>query len=310
MKISVYKEGIHVGIQPIRTLKHNITHRLVERSEDFIKELYLDKRLAQFIKYHAKGSYLKDRQTPYIDENGVINIHETFLSYIWIISFTIFILYEEGIAIPDQIIKGLKPYKNQNPELIEIAKELFDYAKSLIVSYSPWDKDYFPNPEFYDSQTIEGWYIERTNDIYVETMNFILFHEIAHAENKHLRKKKEERLEGDELKKLELEADTRAIELILKGCRNQNVTEISILVGLASMLFCRRDLSGDNEHPNIDVRINNYLSIIKPANDSVIWGMLVVFLKLWDEQFSHNFVHGKIYNDFREMYYEISQQIK
>lgn len=309
MKTSFYKPT-HKGLQPIRVLKHNIAHRLVNRSEDLILELHLDKRLAKHINYHSKDTALVDYQMPYIDSDGVINIHETFLSYIWIVSYTIFILYEEGIAIPDKISKGLTPHKSQSPELIDLTLELFDYGKSLITSYSTWDKDYFPNPEYYDPKTTEGWYVERTNDIYVETLNFILFHEIAHAEYMHVNQVVEGKLTSQERKKLELEADSRAIELIFKQTRSDVATEVSVLIGFAAMIFLKNTVDGGPKHPDVDVRINNYLSHIKPKEDNVIWGMLVVFLKLWDKQFQHNFVHKKIYNDFREMYYELASQIK
>lgn len=301
----------HTGIQPIRVLKHNITHRLADRHEELIKNLHVDLKLSKHIRYDSKNvSVKKDKQMPYIDEHGVIHIHESFMSYIWIVSFTIFILYEEGIAIPDTILKGGTPYKNQNLTLIESAKELFDYGKSLLTSYFPWDKEYFPNPEYYDRKSEEGWYIERTNDLYVEAMNYILFHEIAHAEYQHVSQKVGGNLKSEQIKVLEMQADTRAMELILANCRSRIVTEISILVGLASMIFFKDNLSGDEEHPDVDERINNFLSIVKPDNDNVVWGMLVVFLKLWSEQFGFDFSHGKIYNNFREMYYELAAKLR
>ena len=309
MKTSFYKL-IHTGIQPIRVLKHNITHRLVERNEDLIKDLHLDKRLARYIKYNADKSSLVYKQMPNIDVDGVINIHETFLSYIWIVSYTIFVLYEEAIAIPSLILKGESSHKSQSPELIKLTLELFDYGKSLITSYSSWDKDYFPNPEYYDPKTIEGWYIERTNDIFVEAVNFILFHEIAHAEYMHVNQVIDGKLSDEDRKKLELEADSRAIELIFMKTRSTLASEVSVLISLAAMLFFRNSVKGGPKHPDIDVRINNYLSYRKPEVDNVIWAILVVFLKLWDEQFEHGFTYKKTYNNFRDMYYELIAQVK
>ncbi len=45
MKTSV-KQETHIGQQPIRVLKHNLTHRLVERHEGLIKKLQSDFKLA------------------------------------------------------------------------------------------------------------------------------------------------------------------------------------------------------------------------------------------------------------------------
>ena len=102
MKASVKKET-HVGEQPIRVLKHNLTTRLVERNEEYITLLQSDFRLNKNIKYHIAGLPLIDRQTPFIDEEGVINLHETYLSYVWIVCYYFFVLHEEILAIPDLI---------------------------------------------------------------------------------------------------------------------------------------------------------------------------------------------------------------
>src|SRR5690554_3011573 len=102
MKVSVRKQTHH-GTQPVRVLKHNLTHRLVDRNEALIRQLHSDFRLAKNISYHIGELPLVHRQTPFIDENGLINIHETYLSYIWAVSFCMFVIYEEGIAIPDQL---------------------------------------------------------------------------------------------------------------------------------------------------------------------------------------------------------------
>lgn len=309
MKVSI-KKDTHNGTQPVRVLKHNLTHRLVERNETLIKQLHSDFRLAKNIKYHIAELPLYDHQTPYIDEYGIINIHETFLSYIWAISYCMFVIYEEGIAIPDQLKRGIPTHKKHCPELIEIAKDLFGYAKSLIVVFSDWDKENLPNPEYFDEQTEEGWYILRNNDLYVEVVNFILCHEIAHAELEHINKKINNVLSEEQIKQLELDADTRAIHLMLEKCRNIRITELALIIGLASMLFSGNSLDGGKGHPDIDKRIENVISIISPKDDSSIWPLLVLFIKLWDEQFSFNFSHETHYNNYKELYYELINQAK
>ncbi len=309
MKKSVLGEN-HIGLQPIRVLKHNLIERLEIRSKEFIELLKKDFRLSENIKYNSYPFPLVNGQKPYIDKDGMIHIHETYLSYLWMITFSMVVMYEEGIAIPDQIIRDTPTHKNQNLELLGLAEELFDYAKSLVTAYSKWDIDYFPNPEFYDANNEEGFYIKASTDLYVEAMNFILFHEIAHAELKHIEQKNNNNLEGDGVKALEIEADSRAIVLLLKNHRNLKISHLAITVGLASMLFMSRDLEGGNSHPNIDVRIENAVNLIKPAEDSPVWAFLVLFLKLWDKQFSHNFASSSNCYSFKELYYELIEEAK
>ena len=80
MKKSV-KKDVHNGDQPIRVLKHNLTSRLVERNEEYIKSLHSDFKLNKCIQYNIADLPLVSGQTPYVDNNGTINIHETYLSY-------------------------------------------------------------------------------------------------------------------------------------------------------------------------------------------------------------------------------------
>lgn len=71
MKSSV-KKDTHNGVQPIRVLKHNLTYRLVDRNTELIKELQLNFKLQNNIKYHIAELPLIDKQIPFIDYNGLI----------------------------------------------------------------------------------------------------------------------------------------------------------------------------------------------------------------------------------------------
>lgn len=309
MKKSVRK-NTHSGEQPIRVLKHNLTTRLVERNERYIKDLHSDFRLDKNIKYHITDLPLVKDQTPYIDNNGMINLHETYLSYVWIVCYYFFVIHEESLAIPDRIKRNLPVAKPHTPEIIPQAEKLFDYGKSLIWKFSSWDKENLPNPEFFDEETNEGWYILRTNDLYVEVINFILYHESAHAEFKHINKVTTEDLSDNEIKTLEIDADTRAIDLILSNNRNRNVSELAIIVGLASMLFFKNNLDGGAVHPNIDDRLENAITLFSPMDDSAIWSMLSMVLKVWGEQFDLGLIQKKDYNDYKELFYDFLTQLK
>jgi hypothetical protein len=304
------KKATHTGEQPIRVLKHNLTTRLVERNEEYIKKLHSDFKLDKSIKYHVADLPLVNEQTPFLDSNGIINLHETYLSYVWIVCYYFFVLHEEGLAIPNRIHRNLPVAKSHTPEIIPMAKELFDYGKSLIMVYYPWDKEYLPNPEFFDEETNEGWYILRTNDLYVEVLNFILYHETAHAEFEHIKKVVTEDLTNIEKKPLEIEADTRAIELILSNGRNRNVSELAIIVGLASMLFFSNSLDGGEEHPDIDKRLENAIKLFDPSDESAVWSMLALFMKTWDEQFKLGLTNKANYDTYKELFYDYLSQVK
>lgn len=309
MKKSIKKEN-HSGDQPVRVLKHNLTTRLVERNEMYIESLQSDFLLEKGIKYHIANLSLVEKQMPFIDDKGVINLHETFLSYVWINCYYFFILHEEGFAIPDHIRRGVPVHKPQNIQLLKEAEELFSYGISLIKGFIAWDKDNFPNPEYFDEDTEEGWYILRTNDLFVEALNFILYHETAHAELEHIKKIKSQNLSDEDIKLLEIEADTRAVELILSNFRNKKVTELAIIIGLASMLFFKNTFDGGRRHPNLDQRIENAIELFKPEEDSSIWPMLCLFLKIWDRQFQMGFKQQSIYDTYKDLFYDLLAQAR
>lgn len=309
MKISI-KKDTHQGEQPVRVLKHNLTTRLVERNEKYIQSLQSSLKLNKAIQYNISNLPLIDDQIPCIDEKGTIHIHETFLSYTWIVCYYFLVLHEEGFAIPDNIMRGIPVHKAHNPQLVEVAEELFSYGKSLVVAFSHWDKENLPNPEYFDDNNDEGWYITRTNDLFVEVLNFILYHETAHAELEHIKKIKFENLTDAQRKPLELEADTRAIELILENFRNRNLTEIAIVVGLLVLLFSRPTLYGGKKHPNIDVRLENAIMLFKPAEDSPIWTIGSLFMKVWDKQFNLGLKHEPTYDTYKDLFYDLLGQVK
>ncbi len=304
------RKPTHTGNQPIRVLKHNLTTRLVERNENYINNLLSDFKLSKSIRYNIADLALNEKQCPDIDDEGIINIHETYLSYIWINCYFFFVLHEELLVIPDAKSRGLPYRKEQNIQLYEKARELFDYGISLIKVYSKWDIDYYPNPEYFDESNDEGWYILRTNDLYVETLNFILYHETSHAELEHIKKTKGKTLLKEDYVKLEYEADIRAIELMLFNARKKESTELAIAISLATILFFKNNLSGGNKHPNIDERLENAIAKLNPQNDSPIWSLLCLFLKEWSTRFELNVNEGGHYENYKELYYELISQIK
>lgn len=309
MKTSV-KKDTHTGEQPIRVLKHNLTTRLVERNEEYIKSLFSDFKLDKNIIYHVASLPLSSRQTPFIDSNGQINIHETFQSYIWIVTYYLFVLHEEMVAIPDLKRRNMPVHKNQNLALVNEAKELFNYGKSLVRGFSSWDKENLPNPEYFDENTEAGWYILRTNDLYVEVFNLILYHETAHAELEHIKQIKSRNLSNADRKLLELEADSRAIELLTSNRRNVKATDLSIIIALSSMLFFKNNLDGGSIHPNIDVRIENAVHLLKPDEESPVWAVLTIFLKVWSEQFLITLKEKQEYDSYKDLYYDYISQVR
>lgn len=307
----------HKGSQPIRVLQHNITYQFETTNPTFTelsKTIIKDKGLQPGIAYHINNSAILDKvdgqaQTPFVNGKGKITVHETFLSYVWCICYSMLVLYEEAIAktSQNQVSKTLI-YEIDNQK-IEKAQELFDYAKTLITSYSEWDKNELPNPEIYSQDDV--FFIERANGLFVYAMNFILCHEFAHIEKDHLEQLKQGKNSESHILSFEKEAYERAMTLVLSGA-NENTklsAEIGVLVGLCSMLFFKQK-SVTTTHPATDDRIHSLIEKAKPSNADAHWGIASLAFKLWDNQFMKNFNWPTEVHDLKELYELIREEIK
>lgn len=309
--INRYNANINIGNQPIRVLHHMNLWMFQNTHPDFPNELSLafDKNgLSKTIDIVYGDSKV---QGPFIRvQNKRIVLQETFLSYLWCITHSVYVIYVLKIEQPkinQQVGKEVYP---ENEEDLKKAEELFDYAKSLIVTYAKWDKETLPNPEIYLAQKRD--LIEQPNCIYTEAVKFILCHEYTHG-IKHLdilNSGKEIELSG--YKKFEKEADSNAIELILKGIFPNRINElpiqIGITIGLLSMFYFKATTE-NKIHPKTEDRLVDAVEQMQISDNHDVWGIALVGLRLWDEQFGLDF-KWKFEKTDKEQFYDLIKQIK
>lgn len=307
----------HAGNQPIRVLQHNVTFQFETTNPTFIelsKSVIKNKGLQAGIGYYINDKPILEKidghnQTPFVNSNGKIHVHETFLSYVWCVCYSMLVLYEEAIAKASQNQVSKTLVHHIDIEKINKAQELFDYAKSLITSFSVWDKSNLPNPEEYSADDI--FFIERANGLFVYAMNFILCHEFAHIELEHFVKRQQGQNSVSDILIFEKEADQRAMDLVLSGTTAQTKlsAEIGVLMGLCSMLFFKQK-SETTTHPATDDRIHKLIEKVNASDSDPHWGIAVLAFKLWDNQFMKNFTWPKEVHDLKELYDLIRAEIK
>lgn len=308
----------HDGLQPIRVLQHNILHKFENSNSSFLA--YSDALVAQgkiqpgitcfadkFPIYRQNPG--ERNRTPFVDADNKIKVHETFLSYLWIFSYAITVLHDEAIIKPAKsVIAGNESYKIDS-EAIELAQELFQYGKSLIKHYFPWDKEGLPNPENYSDDEAE--YVQTASNLFIHAVNFILLHEFAHIESAHLSKIATGKVSSDERKAFEVESDARAIEIMQLGKDGKNdiAIDCGIIVALCSMLYFSKNIEGDDYHPDVDERILNFLNIVSKDENDIIWGVGCLALKLWDDQFEVDLSWPLGVQNFKELFFHVQAQI-
>ncbi|ALR31791.1 hypothetical protein ATE47_15290 [Chryseobacterium sp. IHB B 17019] len=309
--INHYDKSKHFGTQPIRILHKLNIYMFHFTHPDFRNEL------ENAIRKHGLSNKLniyygeeKITFTPHIrNVDKVIEFHETFLSYLWCISHSVYTLYLQLIDFP-RVNKaaGFEKYKI-DPERIEKAYEVFNYGKSLIVDFVPWDKENLPNPEIYLAE--ERDYIEQPNIFYTHAVMFILCHEYIHA-IRHIDEINSNTFEDSHFIEFEKEADFEAIELIKKGIHptkiNELGTTIGVTIGILAMLYFKPETTG-KIHPNVEDRLVTALEQMNLSPDTPCWGIALIGIKLWSEQFGLDLTINFDLSE-KDSFYDVIQQIK
>ena len=287
MKKSTYNPNEHKGEQPIRVLAFNIIQWFEQTYPDFISELESEVKyngLKKGITYIIGNNPITE--IAFVDENKKIAIEETFLSYLWSISYGLVVIYDQGILQPT--LNGT--YNGQlNPqdEKTNKALNLFKYGLSLIDTYTEWNKLDLPNPEEYDNVNEE--YVEKVNSVFLNAIKFILCHEFSHVYLGHVDLDNSGVISTDEeIKKDEYAADNYAISVVLKGVTDEQ-SKINIcagvIAGLCSLLFLDKELA-KTTHPDSDLRIKNAIDQFHLKEEDNIWGIVCLAFQFWATKYS------------------------
>ena len=320
--INRYNKDIHLGTQPVRVI-HQMLAYMFERthsgfSEDLLKQITegkLSNDLTPFFGEEPIRIGNNNLRTPRINfDTKKIELHETFLSYLWCCTYSVFVTYVETVDYPRLNRANGKITHPISKEEIDKAERLFEYARYLIVDFQKWDKGDLPNPEIYLAE--KRSYVEQTNVYYTEAVKFILCHEFTHLKL-HVDQINETTTNSNFLA-FEIEADNNAIDMMKKGISRSSdpvsvshklYIEMGIIFGILSMFFFRATTEGV-KHPNAENRLTNALERLELAENHFAWGIACVGLQMWDTQFGLNFNWSKIPIPYKSQYYDIVKQIK
>ena len=204
-------------------------------------------------------------------------------------------------------------YRNddQVSEEAGIAVDLLIYARSLIDEYSDWEKGSLINPEVYPRD--KNSEVEVANEIFLNAFNYILCHEFSHFELGHIeRANTEVKLSIEERKENEIEADRRAIDLIISGItEGTGKTEAAtkgITIAICSMLYAKETV-GNKIHPDTDVRIIAALDQLGVDDNNELWSIACSALYLWKIMYQVEFCWADG-GSMREIFTSTSRQLE
>jgi len=261
----------------------------------------------------AMLGHMRGNMTPYVDSaTGEISIHETFLSYVWGLSYAFLVIFDEQIHGP-QIAK-VPEHGKPLGHFVARAYSVLNYALSLLTDFQPWPEG-LPNPEDYEDE--DEFYVLRANAIYLAAVDFILCHELAHIACGHLRRlqnafKQSQHITFHERRKLEQEADQWAFICVQKGIRGERTTTtvgFGAIAGLGSLLFLQPELTS-RTHPDKDDRILNVLNGLSLDEKDSLWGIAAAFFLAWKEGFNGDINLPIEFDTYRELVLAIRSQLK
>lgn len=310
------------GTQPIRVLHYMLIYMFQNTNSKFFSELQEEIRLGKLdrqidLVYGEESIRKNHREYRTPRANGTtrrIELHESFLSYLWCCTYSIYVTFLETTDFPMCNKNAGKEIYPINQENIDKAEKMFDYARLLIVDFENWDKDEMPNPERLLAEKRD--YVEQTNCFYTEAMKFILIHEFTHL--KHHIEKIDCNTSISSYLHYEMEADNNAIDKIKAGlsyaptplaASHRLAAEIGVIIGILSMFFFKATTDGI-KHPNSENRLTNALERLDLIGNPEAWAIACIGLKFWDKQFGHNFKWGDEDQPFKDKYYSIIEQIK
>lgn len=269
-----FSQSTHPGNMPIRVLQNNVIHHFENVRDDALEK---HKRWVNSGKLQPGIKWLIGREraiSPYANcASKEIVIQEVFLAYIWAMTYSLVVIYEE--AIQTKMMAGQwNGNVELNTPLLQNAERLFNWALTLTDKYSDWNKN-LPNPETHGTVE-EKYYAEKVNGIFLDAIVFILFHECCHLVNDHCElinkagKKAVNQLtqsEKQNYKALENEADVFAIESLIASTDNNQgklVKGLSIVLANISLLFIVKNPKHlkSTTHPDIDTRLHNFLEYL------------------------------------------------
>lgn len=194
-----------------------------------------------------------------------ITIQETHLSHLWSFTYAVFVIYEEGIQkkLLDNIFDG---NIDLSLPLLDRANQLLSWSISLKDNYSDWNQN-LPNPDIdYSIKNDETFYIGKINNLFISSVVFLLYHEIAHLVNNHSSYYFGFNNENyEEMQELEKEADEYAFSMLIQDNEKNKIEQgLSILIIFCSGLMLSNKFNlKQKKHPDIDQRL---LTILNKLN--------------------------------------------
>ncbi|RAK62564.1 phage exclusion protein Lit family protein [Hymenobacter edaphi] len=306
MKDKSFHYPVGPGVQPVRAVHSLILGLFENASPEF------SNTLSEQIKYFGANPRITYDIVPDAVEGpfiqgaeGTIYIQETFLSYLWAVTYSHLLLVDEEITRPR--IEPDYSRSETQAKLIDDAYNVLIYALGLREVFAPWDTEALPNPEIFAEEEIH--YVGKSSAVFVQAIVFILIHEFAHLYLGHL----ESGVPVDNAESIEDEtkADNYAIAVMKEGADfliNKQTVYCGVVVGLIAVLFLNPSLAGDT-HPDPHQRLYSALIQMDLEPNNMLWALASTGIALWAHFYRKPRIGGHDLNSLRENFEKMLDEL-
>lgn len=276
------KEAKEIYYLPVEQLSDDAI-QCIEKVVELLDAIKDDCNINNFSRrftFIREGKAISDVAEIKKDSNGLnhIYINENFCQYLWSVCIYLNAYFENVIHIPIMDAVGINKY-GYKPNLIDVeyANDCFFRGRQLLHNFN---RDvYWVTPNICNPQQFEN-IISHTNGVYCAAIAFIYAHEFSHNYLGHTQIQQTFPHTIDD----EIAADDTAISFIQTEYDSAwgNTYKAGVATVLAAILLMSEDsISGDETHPDMDVRIENLVTKLELHEMDPLWGYLGVALRLW-----------------------------
>lgn len=255
-------------VNPIKSLFDRIINSFYlnsKLSESRLDELHNQGLIHRGIFFNPEETFLKTPKVNLITKQ--IEIQQVYMSFLWCLIYNFILLNEVSQTLAKENLHVIQ-INDRTTDKLDQMNDLTGWAFSLKEEFSPWPSS-IPNPTWSDQK------IKMANELFVQVVTFLLYHEIAHLGNRHISyleiiNKPNENLtdnELTELKMLEVEADNYAFDMLVGPDLNEstyNQTMGAVMAVISNLYVVKTPIQLIQvRHPDIDTRIFNIMNKIK-----------------------------------------------
>ena len=221
------------------------------------------------------------------------------------ICYSLIVLFDESYQKPKLLGGTCGIFDNSNP-YVRRALAVLDNGIDLLRTYKDWQFFQLPNPEKYNEY--DKSYIEAANGVYTAAMTFILLHEYAHQFCGHL----DYLPSSMESKADELSADEYAIEKFSYNRPEDRwrTLQYGIVSAILALFLLSDCLSGGEDHPDIDDRLESALKKLGLEELDNAWGLSALALRLWANKYDVELGPANFEKSYKEQFEEVLKEIR